>query len=219
MRSCVAFGFGAVSLALGFCVASASSAADSTALKEGATFNLDGKKATVTKLVDLPYVESQYTKRFKFDSYDNPKLKQLRERYKLDDVIAPGKDEFDKQVLLMDWVHRQFKKFGTPTSKAKGALEVLKAVDEGHTFYCSHFAETLVSAAASLGWVDRDIALRRPNNLGEGFLEHSVTEIWSNQYRKWVMFDPLFALYVEKDGLPLNSYEVRRSGFTATDAT
>jgi hypothetical protein len=61
-------------------------------------------------------VESEYTKRFKFDSYENPKLKELRGSYKLDDVVAPDKDEFDRQVLLMDWTHGQFKKFGHPSA-------------------------------------------------------------------------------------------------------
>src|SRR5689334_823099 len=73
----------------------------SGALVEGTTFDLGGRRAIVKKLDTLPYVESDYTKRFKFDSYENPKLKQLREQYRLDEVIAPGKDEFDKQVLLM----------------------------------------------------------------------------------------------------------------------
>src|SRR3989442_11824771 len=85
-------------------------------LKEGVVFDLGGRKATLKKLDTLPYVESEYTKRFRFDAYDNPKLKELRERYKLDEVIAPGKDEFDQQVLLMDWTHRQFKKFGRPSA-------------------------------------------------------------------------------------------------------
>ena len=42
----------------------------------------------VVKLDTLPFVESEYTKRFTFDAYENPKLKELRERYHLDDVVA-----------------------------------------------------------------------------------------------------------------------------------
>ena len=124
-------------------------------------FELGGKTASVTKIDGPPFVQSEYTKRFKFDSADNPKLKALRETYRLDEVIAPGKDEFEKQVLLNDWVHRRFKKFGQPSTKARGALEVLKGIDEGQTFFCAQYAETLVSSAASLGWVDRVLALRR----------------------------------------------------------
>jgi hypothetical protein len=184
-------------------------------LKEGATFDLGGRKATLKKMDALPLVESDYTKRFKFDSFDNPKLKELREKYKLDDVVAPGKDEFDKQVLLLDWTHRQFKKFGRPSANPKGALEILKAVEEGHTFFCAHYADTLCSAAASLGWVDRTLALRRHKDYpNAGSPEHSTTEIWSNQYRKWIMLDPTANMVVEKDGAPLNAYEIRTEWFS-----
>src|SRR5205823_1953115 len=115
----------------------------------------------LTKLDTLPFSESDYTKRFNFDSFENPKLKELREEYKLDSIIASGKDEFDKQILLMDWAHLQFKKFGRPTAKSKGALEILKAIDEGNSFFCAQYAQVLVSAAPSLGWIDRELALRR----------------------------------------------------------
>ena len=76
------------------------------------------EKATITRYDALPYFDSDYTRRFRFDAHDNPKLKSLRERYQLDAVVAPGRDEFDRQVLLLDWVHRRFNKFGRPTSPA-----------------------------------------------------------------------------------------------------
>jgi hypothetical protein len=180
----------------------------------GSTIDLGGRKATVRTLDAPPFVESDYTKRFKFDSFDNPKLRELREKYRLDDVVAPGKDEFEKQLLLVDWVHAQFKKFGRPSSEARGALDVLKAVGEGHTFFCAQYAQVLVSAAASLGWVDRPIALRRHQDGGKGGArEHTTTEIWSNQHRKWIMVDPTFGLHLLKDGVPLNSYEIRTEWF------
>src|ERR1041385_2197034 len=130
-------------------------------LKEGATFDLGGRKATVKKIDMLPFVESDYTKRFKFDAFYNPKLKELREKYRLDEVVAPGKDEFDKMVLLLDWTHHQFKKFGRPSANPRGALEILKAGEDGHTFFAAHSADTLCSAPASLGWIDRTLSLRR----------------------------------------------------------
>ena len=117
-------------------------------------------------------------------------------------------------MLLLDWTYRRFKKFGTPSSNPQGALEILKAVDEGGTFYCAYYARVLVSAAASLGWIDRPLAIRLGNRVKTpGSTEHAITEIWSNQYRKWVMFDPTYALYVEKDGVPLNAWEIRQEWF------
>lgn len=190
-------------------------ASSGEALRPGDNFELGGRKASLKRLDTLPTVESEYTKRFKFDSYANPKLKQLRERWKLDEVVGPGQDEFDKQVLLMDWTHRQFRKFGRPSTSAKGALDILEGIEQGHTFFCSHYAHVLVSSAASLGWVDRELALRRHQGAAHvgGSTEHSVTEIWSNQYRKWVMLDPTSNMYLEKDGIPLNAYEIRQEWF------
>ncbi len=184
-------------------------------LEQTTTFNLNGRTATLTKLATLPFVDSAYSKLFKFDSITNPKLKELREHFKLEEAIAPGKDEFEKQVLLTDWTHRQFKKFGRPSTGAKGALEVLKAIDEGHSFFCAQYAEVLVSSAASLGWVDRPLALRRHQggNKNGGSTEHTVTEIWSNQHAKWVMLDPTGNMHLEKDGVPLNAWEIRQEWF------
>jgi len=182
-------------------------------LRQGDSVNLGGRKWVVTRIDTLPYVESEYTVRFKFDSYDNPKLKELRQRYHLDEVVASGKDEFDRQVLLLDWVNHRFKKFGRPSSPARGALDILAAIDAGNSFFCSHYGDVMISAAASMGWVDRGLALRRPDHIGQGSTEHTSTEIWSNQHRKWVLFDPTFAMYMEKDGVPLSAYEFRQEWF------
>lgn len=210
MRTPLAIVFLARFLSLGVCAQSAGQP-----LKEGDTFDLIDWKANVRKLEVLPYVESEYTKRFRFDSFGNPKLKELREWHRLDEVIAPGKDEFERQVLLMDWTHRQFKKFGRPSTNCHGALAILGAIDDGHTFFCAQYAEVMVSAAASLGWVDRSLALRRHQgaNKNGGSTEHSVTEMWSNQHRKWVMFDPTSNMILEKDGMPLNAWEIRQEWF------
>jgi hypothetical protein len=182
-------------------------------LGKGDTVRVGGLACTLTKLDALPYVDSEYSQRFKFDAADNPKLADLRERYHLAEVVAPGKDEFDRQLLLLDWVNHTFKKFGRPTSEAKGALDILAANDAGNTFFCAHYAQVFVSAAASLGWVDRSLALRRPDAPGNKSTEHTSSEIWSNQYGKWIMLDPTFAMYVEKDGVPLSAFELRQEWF------
>jgi hypothetical protein len=179
-----------------------------------ATIQLGGRTAIIRKLDALPFVESEYTKLFRFDTFANPKLKKLRDRYQLDAVVCSGRDEFERQVLLLDWVHHQFKKFGQPSTEANGALEILKAIEEGHAFFCTQFAHVYASAAASLGWVDRELALRRHQDPpGGGSTEHLTTEIWSNQHRKWVMMDPTANMHLEKDGIPLNGFEIRQEWF------
>jgi len=184
------------------------------ALKAGDAVILDGKKVVVKQMDILPVVRNDYSRRFVFDSYENPKLQKLRRQEQLDKVTAAGKTEFDRQVLLLDWVYHRFKKFGAPTSQASGALDIVNDIDAGHTFFCNHYARVMVGTAAALGWLDRLIAVRVGNNAhGSGVTEHSITEIWSNQYGKWIMFDPTFALYVEKNGIPLGAWEIRQNWF------
>src|SRR5688572_32591647 len=65
--------------------------------KLGDSIHLNGRVVTLRELDTLPCVESEFTRRFRFDSFDNPKLKELRERHRLEQVIAPGKDEFERQ--------------------------------------------------------------------------------------------------------------------------
>jgi hypothetical protein len=183
--------------------------------EESWSVDLAGRSAKVEKFVSLPFIESDYSKRFKFDTSENTKLRILRQRYGLDKVIASGKDEFEKQILLMDWVHHRFKKFGRPSKDSRGALEVLAALDEGHSFFCTQYAQVMISSAASLGWVDRALALRRHQGVNQkgGSTEHTTTEIWSNQFRKWIMLDPTSNMYLEKDGIPLNAWEIRQEWF------
>ena len=187
------------------------------ARKAGDALTLGGKAVTIKELDLTPLVRNEFSAAYKFDSFENPKLKTLREKYQLDKVVAPGKTEFDKQLLLMDWTYRQFKKFGTPSpDHVHGALEILAAVEQGGTYYCAQYASVLSSAAASLGWIDRTLGGHVCSKTSPGrdtYKEHSWTEIWSNQYKKWIMFDPTFDLYVEKNGVPLNSWEIRQEWF------
>ena len=89
------------------------------------------------------------------------------------------------------------------------------ALDEGHSFFCTQYAQVMISSAASLGWVDRALALRRHQGVNQkgGSTEHTTTEIWSNQFRKWIMLDPTSNMYFEKDGIPLNAWEIRQEWF------
>ncbi|MBL9138316.1 MAG: hypothetical protein JNK85_20775 [Verrucomicrobiales bacterium] len=184
-------------------------------LSAGETFQLGERLATLTTIDTLPYVDDEYTRRFRFDAFDNPRLAELRTRYQLDSVVAPANEEFERQVLLNDWSHAQFARFGRPSTNVQGALDVLNACQQGHTFFCRQYAEVLLSAAASLGWVGRPLALRRHQgvNQADGSTEHAVIELWSNQYRKWVMWDPTSKLYLERHGTPLNAFEIRQEWF------
>ena len=172
------------------------------ALAEGQTFKLGGRSATVTKADVLPYVENKFSKRFVFENYDNPKLRRLREKYKLDEVIAGDADEMTKQAMLMKWVWDQWD-FGHAQEiyYLRDPFRILDEAKRGHKFQCMHSGSVLLTTANSLGWVCRAMAIPR----------HTFCEIWSNQHRKWIMFDATSNYFPEKKGVPLNTYEQRQA--------
>lgn len=179
--------------------------------KPGDILNVNGKKVTVVEVDITPVIENVFSKRGSYDPASNPKYQQLRKMENLDKIVEGAKDEFEKQMRILDWAQKRLPKFGTPTSKASGPIEIIKAADEGNTFFCSHYNCIFSGAATSMGWITRSIALHVGNHPhGRGFLEHSVSEIWSNQYRKWVFVDPLYGMYVMRDDKPLNIWEVRQ---------
>lgn len=179
--------------------------------KPGEVLVVNGHKITVLEKDITPVIENVFSKRGTFDPASNPKYQQLRKQENLDKLVEGAKSEFERQVRILDWAQKRLPKFGTPTSKASGPLEIIKASDEGNTFFCSHYNCIFSGAATSMGWVTRSMALHVGNHPhGKGFSEHSVSEIWSNQYRKWVFFDPLYGMYVMKDNKPLNAWEVRQ---------
>jgi hypothetical protein len=173
-------------------------------VRQGDVLNLDGRTAAVWTLDTLPYVENDVTRRFRFDRYGDPVLEQLRRECRLDDVIAPGHSEYEKQLLLMIWVTRQIE-FGDPAEvgQERDPLRILDWSRQGRRLYCENNAALMIAAAASLGWVSRPLDLAM----------HSLTEIWSNDYRKWILLDPTDEYYVESHGEPLGALEIRQDWF------
>lgn len=155
----------------------------------------------------LPAVHSNF--KFETYDYDDPLLIELRNRYKLAEVVVSGRDEWEKQLLLKEWVSEQITN-GNPTVEAHNALEILQHAAEGKKFYCSYFAITYLQCAQALGWQARKIGVDRlhgPDSLTS--THHGVAEIWSNRFAKWVVMDAQSNLHYELSGVPLSSWEIR----------
>lgn len=170
------------------------------ARKEGDVADLAGRKVTIRKLDVVPYVENACTKVYAWEKSDLPQLKELREKYRIDDVVAPGKTEFEKQVLLMDWIFKQWK-FGHAQElyNLKDPAKILEEAQKGHKFQCMHSEVVLRALMGSMGWVTRPM----------GKPKHSYDEVWSNQFRKWVRMDATSNSYAMRGGVPMSTYEFR----------
>ena len=142
---------------------------------------------------------------FIYEDHTTPQLSLLRQSYQFDEYTQQGSTEWQRMVLLKDWVFSQVDfRHNYRVGNLRNALTILQMADEGASFHCSHFAAIYMQCALSLGWTARYYFLR---NIEKE--EHAVNEIWSNQWRKWVFIDVTWNIQVEKGGIPLSLLEIR----------
>jgi len=146
------------------------------------------------------------------------KLKTLRDQYKLDEVVAPGKTELEKLILLRNWARRQWP-YNDGFGGTWDALSILSA-PKGKKGMCVHFATLFTQCALALGFNARQIVISH----------HFVADVWSDQHQKWILMDvegvypPTgfkkygTAHYVDaRRKLPLNCLDVHRAYHRALD--
>jgi hypothetical protein len=149
----------------------------------------------------------------------SPRLKLLRERYKLDEVIAPGKTEMEQLMLLRYWVRNQWHTaWGSHPAAWMppwDALIILENRDRPDCLtMCTHYAAVFTQCCLALGWNARHCILDH----------HCVAEVYVNQHDRWVMMDAGnsaqradVGLHFERGGVPLSALELhlaQRSGKT-----
>jgi hypothetical protein len=121
---------------------------------------------------------------FQYEDPNHPKMKALREKYKLEEVVKDGKTELEKLALLRNWTTKRF--------KFKAPMGVYPpwdadAIIEAKSGFCVQFAIIYIQCANSLGYQSRFVCGWHPNTMGTA---HEVAEVWSNEHKKWVFMDP-----------------------------
>ncbi|MCI0460810.1 MAG: hypothetical protein L0Z62_28005 [Gemmataceae bacterium] len=140
----------------------------------------------------------------------SPRLKLLRERYKLDEVIAPGKSEMEQLMLLRYWIRNQWHTaWGNHPAQWMppwDALIILESKDQPDCLtMCTHYAAVFTQCCLALGWNARHCILDH----------HCVSEVYVNTFDKWVMMDTGnsaqradVGLHFERGGVPLSALEL-----------
>jgi hypothetical protein len=154
---------------------------------------------------------------FRYEPFTEPKLKELRTRYHLDEVVGTAKTDLDIISKLAAWSSRNWPWQQWHLDQfypSWDALEILKKLPDGKPVggFCQQYDVVFLQACESFGFVGRDISidsgtLGRPTVVG-----HEPMEIWSNQFHKWMWIDGTAAYYPEDPAThtPLSLYEVRQ---------
>jgi hypothetical protein len=141
----------------------------------------------------------------RYEAFDTPRLRELRVRENLNSVVAGGRGEFERILLLKDWVAAQFPHGNPNPYPPWDAITVLDWIRSGKTGgFCGQYSQVLLQSLASLGLTARYVELGGSWNP----YVHFVIEVWSNQFDKWVVLDADYNVHFERGGIPLSALEV-----------
>ena len=142
-------------------------------------------------------------------------LVELREKYELDAVIAGGRTEFEQMLMLKEWVRNRWDHGWSREPEARNALEILEAAEMGSDFNCGYYSITMMQSLLALGFVARRAGIAKTQTewmaLDEGNIGHSVPEVYSHDFHKWILLDADMNVHYELDGLPLSVLEIHRA--------
>lgn len=154
---------------------------------------------------------------FEYEPLDHPRLKELRERYHLDDLVQGATNELGLMLRLAQWACNAWDwpnhigEYYPPWD----ALEILKPYKDGKPTggFCHQFNLVFLQACESFGIPGRAISISQgrcqAQHPGGG---HEIVELWSNEFKKWVYVDGALAWYVvdPDSGIPLSMWELRQ---------
>lgn len=121
---------------------------------------------------------------FEYEDPLHPRMVALRQKYKLDEIVAGATSETEKLVRLRDWVAHQWKICAPEDHYPAWDADEILTRKYG---FCVQFACTMMQCAISLGYQARFVFGNNPGAFDGG--GHEVCEIWSNEHDKWMFFD------------------------------
>lgn len=160
---------------------------------------------------------------FKYESFDEPQLKQLREQEQLDEVVEGAKTQFEAACAIAKWSSQRLKNLGHLGEVYPGwnAFEILAQHADGTPIggFCQQYNLLFLQACLSQGLTVRAVSVG-PGNMTDRLRSgHETVELWSDDYRKWVYLDGNTGWYIKDgaSGIPLSIWEVREPQLAALD--
>lgn len=142
---------------------------------------------------------------FRYQPFDEPRLDTLATREHLPDVVAAGRTQFEQITRLKDWVAAQWPHSDPDPYPPWDALLVLDWIRAGTTGgFCGQYSQVFLQSLAALGFTARYVEIGTTDNP----YAHYVTEVWSNEFDRWVMMDVDYNFHFQRDGIPLSALEI-----------
>ena len=153
---------------------------------------------------------------FGYEDLTHPELAKYRTTFKLDKIIEGAETEFDVMMRLLNWAYRipltsdqySWNWNDVPLLiKDEDGMPKLQMEYDGRRrdAMCLYSNQALIGALLSYGFQARHINIH-----SEGVSGHEVTEVWSNDFNKWIYMDATRDYYYfnPDTGVPLNLLEI-----------
>lgn len=151
-----------------------------------------------------------------FPDPNNERLQRFREKYDFLNAIKGVEGEFERLMLLRNWLHRKIPNqmkaelfFKRPyPNEGLNPFGILDTATTGCAWWCPHFSQTLRTIYAACGRLSRHVGNVSIYDEELGARTHGVTDVFVQEFGKWVMMDAHYDVHYEKDGIPLSPWEV-----------
>ena len=153
--------------------------------------------------------------------YRNETLQRFREKYSFLDAIRGVEDEWERILLLRNWVHRTLPNgteapyldqpsfFQRPyPDEGFDPFRVLDMAGTGCRWWCPHYSQMLRAVLSACGYLSRHVGNISFYSPKEGARTHGVTDCFVQKFGKWVQLDAHYDCHYAKDGVPLAPYEI-----------
>ncbi|MCL5004939.1 MAG: hypothetical protein M1404_00245 [Acidobacteria bacterium] len=154
---------------------------------------------------------------YAYENYESAYLKKFRRTFKLDQVVAGSRTEWERQQRLLYWAYRVPLKNNLslypwdPQNwiqaryRTDGSMAMNTYRHPRRDKMCLYSNVVLMAALQSFGYAARHVNLNT-----EGMIGHEICEVWSDRFGKWVFLDATqgFYLYDKKTSIPLNTLEM-----------
>lgn len=139
---------------------------------------------------------------FVYQDMADLKVRTLYDRAGIAAMEKASKTELDLIMMISDWANAQWGHTQPLPYPTWDAHEILDRSEKGDAFWCTFKAALFVQACNAAGITARMLGINKMDQDA-----HTVTEVYSNEFRKWVLVDPWMNCHFERDGIPLSAIE------------
>ena len=153
-------------------------------------------------VIDVPFV---------YESQAAPHLRRLRDAFNLPSLVTGGATEYENMLNVGTWLGSRWDHGNDALPGGTQEMDVVDVIRQGlrgKRYWCEVASKVAVQTFTAMGWVAR---LASTSSDGRAW-EHSVADVWSNQFAKWFAIDTDFNVVYECDGVPLSAYELCHDG-------